>query len=239
MNLIIDYGNTSIKLGLFEQGQLILNSSFLPADVADLIALIKPHSFEGAILSTVTKVDSQLITFLGSLKGFMELNHETPLPFTNEYLTPATLGPDRIANMAAAMQIYSKENVLVIDAGTCLKFDFLDAKGVYSGGAISPGLAMRYKALHQFTNRLPLLIPEINIPLIGKDTSGSIHSGVINGMIAEINGIIGEYNQKFNPIHCILTGGDERYFLNMLKTRIFAAPTLTLQGLDVILRYNQ
>ncbi|MEP7264609.1 MAG: type III pantothenate kinase, partial [Bacteroidota bacterium] len=121
---------------------------------------------------------------------------------------------------------------------TCLKFDFISSDGVYSGGAISPGLQMRYEALHSFTDQLPLLAPAEETPLIGNSTAQSIHSGIVNGMIAEIEGITASYQNQFANVRLILTGGDSRYFLNHLKKSIFADPELTLKGLQFILLHN-
>jgi type III pantothenate kinase len=163
------------------------------------------------------------------------LNDQTPLPFINTYRSPGTLGADRVANAAGAISKYPGRNVLVIDTGTCIKMDLVKAEGAYAGGSISPGLNMRYQALHRYTGRLPLLEPEEQATLIGTTTAESIHSGVLNGMVAEIDGLISRYESRFPDLVCLLTGGDHSLFSGKLKSRIFAAPTLTLEGLNSIL----
>jgi type III pantothenate kinase len=166
------------------------------------------------------------------------LDHKLPLPIKNNYGTPETLGVDRIAAVCGAQQIFPFQNCLVIDAGTCVTFDIIDKDGVYYGGAISPGMHMRFKAVHTFTARLPLISPVPEAKLIGDSTETSIQSGVINGMAAEMVGIIQRYQVKFNDLRVILCGGDTLFFENKLKASIFASPELVLVGLNSILIYN-
>jgi type III pantothenate kinase len=154
------------------------------------------------------------------------------------YATPTTLGVDRIAGVCGAKHMSPKTNVLVIDAGTCITYDFLDRDGNFLGGGISPGLMMRFNAVHNFTARLPL-VPLVEIaPLIGDSTETCIQSGVINGLIEELGGIISLYRQKFEGLAVILSGGDARFFENKLKGSIFAVPELVLSGLNSILIHN-
>lgn len=168
----------------------------------------------------------------------MELTPATPLPIINLYRSPETLGSDRIANACGAATLFPAQNVLVVDAGTCLKFDVVTAQGEYPGGSISPGLKMRFEALHRGTGRLPLLRPAESAPLTGYDTVTSMQAGILNGMCAEMEGIIADYRQRYPGIKVLLTGGDAPFFLNHLKTSIFAAPSITLQGLNAILLHN-
>jgi type III pantothenate kinase len=140
--------------------------------------------------------------------------------------------------MASAAQLFPQEDVLVIDAGTAVTYDLMTSDGCYQGGSISPGILMRYKALHTFTERLPLLSPEGQPELTGRDTAGSIHSGVINGLVSEVEGIVNEYLRVFPRLKIILTGGDHNYFDKRLKVKTFAAPNLVLEGLNIILNYN-
>jgi type III pantothenate kinase len=239
MNFIIDNGNTFLKIGLFEQGQFVLSASYLHSESDKLLNDIRSYSIDAGILSSVAELPKNIEKYFNNLPLNMILDAETAIPIQNNYLSPQTLGSDRLANAVGAWELFKGESILVIDTGTCLKFDFIDQMGIYQGGAISPGLSMRYNALNHFTDRLPLLSPIENADLIGHDTNGSIHSGIINGMGGEIVSIIHEYQTNFPSLRIILTGGDARYFLNKLKTYIFASPTLTLQGLDSILRYNQ
>jgi type III pantothenate kinase len=156
----------------------------------------------------------------------------------NKYNTPETLGKDRLAGVVGAMQLMPASDILVIDAGTALTYDIVTSSGEYLGGAISPGITMRYKALHTFTNRLPLLDYNDDAQLIGYDTSSCIHSGVLNGAAAEMEGIIQQYRQIYPGLRIILTGGDQNYFDKRLKIKTFAAPNLVLEGLNLILDFN-
>ncbi len=171
----------------------------------------------------------------------MSLDYDTPLPINNKYSSKQTLGRDRIAAVVGASKIFPGRNILVIDAGTCITYDFINNKNEYLGGAISPGLRMRFKALNKFTGRLPAVehrgteIPD----LIGDTTEGSILSGVINGLSGEINGFINSYKSNNNRLETIITGGDHKYFDKLLKYKTFAAPFLVLDGLKGILDFNE
>ncbi len=161
------------------------------------------------------------------------------MPIKIHYKTPETLGNDRIANMCGAWSLFPGKNVLVADAGTCIKYDLLTRAGDYFGGAISPGLKMRYQALSRFTARLPNLKPRTDFPeLIGISTEGSIRSGVENGMLAEMEGILSQYRNNYPDLSVIVTGGDHERFAGKLKSPIFVAPNLTINGLKVILDNN-
>lgn len=239
MNMVIDAGNSRTKVAIYNGNKLV--RLFL-SDKASLVSIIlflkKEKKINAAIVANVTGRESALIKYAKSKDLFIQLNKSVPLPFENKYATPETLGNDRLANAAGAVNYYPKSNVLVIDAGTCLKFDFVNAKCEYLGGAISPGLMMRYKSLHTFTGKLPLVKPSKKIRLTGNTTATSIISGVQNGMLQEITGVIGEYKKKYASLKVILTGGDAAYFANHLKNSIFVAPNLTLEGLNEILNYN-
>ncbi len=239
MNLVIDIGNSMTKTAVFENKKLIIEEIYEVFSKKNLEIFLSHHSIKASILSSVTSSHDEIKEELKRISFFVELNSATSLPIKNHYKTPATLGNDRLANVVGANALFPEKNVLVIDAGTCLKFDFINSRDEYLGGAISPGLLIRYKALHQFTGRLPLLEPKENVKLTGDSTADSIHSGVVNGMIAEINGIVHQYDELSENLQLILCGGDARYFSNQLKNNIFAAPYLTLQGLNEILLYNQ
>lgn len=239
MNLVIDIGNSLTKTAIFENKNLIRTDSFEDFSQRDLDEYLDNNSINACILASVAAQHEELKETLKHLPVFIELKADTKLPVKNKYTTPVTLGNDRLANIVGANTLFPQKDALVIDTGTCLKFDFINAQSEYLGGAISPGLYMRYKALHQFTERLPLLDPQDNVELIGDSTSNSIHSGVVKGMIAEINGIIQQYEKISDNLQVILCGGDARFFSNHLKNNIFAAPYLTLQGLNEILLYNQ
>lgn len=238
MQLVIDVGNTCTKVAVFSQRKIITKKVTAGISVKLLQDLLPRYEITHAIVSTVSNNFTEAIRFLKKHAVVLELTHKASLPLINKYSTPATLGKDRIANAAGAAMLSKNKNRLVIDAGTCLKFDFINAKNEYRGGAISPGLLMRYKSLHQFTARLPLIKPSKQLPeLIGNSTKNAILSGVQQGMLAEVRNIVQQYNTKHKLLHVYLTGGDARYFEPHLKKAIFA-PDLTLYGLNEILLHN-
>ncbi len=205
-----------------------------PQSVKDFL---KGDNPSGCIVSTVT--NSDLLTELQSNFSFpiYALSVRRPLPFVMKYKTPDTLGLDRVALAAAAYYQYPSQDCLVIDAGTSLTFDFIDRSGNYHGGAISPGLQMRYRALHHFTSRLPLVEHQPLDDFIGRSTRESILSGVANGMIREVKGTIEQYEERFPEVITVITGGDAALFDDLVKNTIFAAPDFLLQGLNNILDY--
>jgi type III pantothenate kinase len=168
----------------------------------------------------------------------MVLGPDTPLPVRHKYKTFDTLGPDRIACVVAANKLYPGKDVLLVETGSCITFDFIDADGCYHGGGISPGLNMRFRALHTFTDKLPLIEPESAPALIGDSTKTSILSGVINGIKAEVEGIISRYESNYENLTIILSGGNLDYFDKNLKNNIFAVPNIVLTGLNIILEFN-
>jgi len=239
MNLIIDAGNTRVKIAVFENSKLIHNESISIENIVDkTIELIKKFKCKNAIISSVGSVKKSQIVKLKTKISLIELNFTTKTPFLNKYSTPKTLGVDRIALVSSAISKFPRQNVLIIDAGTCITYDFIDSKGCYFGGAISPGLNMRYKALNLFTDKLPLLQPEYASNLIGNSTELSIHSGVTNGLINEIDSFVSQYKEKNRDLTVVLTGGDTNFLANRLKNGIFANPFFLMEGLNTILKYN-
>ena len=239
MNLIIDAGNTRVKIAVFENSKLIHNESISIENIVDkTIELIKKFKCKNAIISSVGSVKKSQIVKLKTKISLIELNFTTKTPFLNKYSTPKTLGVDRIALVSSAISKFPRQSVLIIDAGTCITYDFIDSKGCYFGGAISPGLNMRYKALNLFTDKLPLLQPEYASNLIGNSTELSIHSGVTNGLINEIDSFVSQYKEKNRDLTVVLTGGDTNFLANRLKNGIFANPFFLMEGLNTILKYN-
>jgi type III pantothenate kinase len=236
MNLVIDYGNSLAKVGVFRHYDLIEQYSFDNSD--ELKDFVQNFSAENFILSSVADHDIPVMDWAGHIQRKYILTASLPLPVNNLYATPHTLGVDRIAGVCGAFQKFSGSDCLVIDAGTCITYDFLDGKGNYHGGSIAPGLRMRLQAMHSFTARLPLVEVVDKPPLIGNTTETCMQSGAINGMIEEINGTIHRYQQEFKGLRAILCGGDGRFFENKLKEPIFALPELVLSGLNSILIYN-
>jgi type III pantothenate kinase len=235
MNLVVDAGNTRIKAAVFENG-LLVNKYSLDL-LEDLKKEIEGYQIESALISSV-KQSEEDFSFISTGKKKLFLTTSLPLPITNDYETPETLGLDRLAAACGAFALFPTNDCLVIDAGTCINYEFITARGVYQGGAISPGIEMRYKAMHTFTARLPLIKPRMNVELVGRNTEECIQSGVLNGVIYEVDGIINHYREKYPSIRVLICGGDAPFFENRLKPTIFAAPDLVLMGLNRILRYN-
>lgn len=239
MNLIIDVGNTRIKTAVFIETELIHSESFTQEKfLTKMYEIIKIYNCKNGILAAVRDMQKSQLEKLHTLINLIELNGSTEIPFINLYATPKTLGADRMALAAAAVRNFPNKDVLIIDAGTCITYDFLDSEGCYHGGAISPGIKMRYKSLHAFTENLPLLEPESTHPLIGNSTETSMHSGVMNGVINEIDTIIEQYRKKNKDLTVVLTGGDVNFLSNKLKNGIFANPNFLMEGLNAILIHN-
>ncbi len=235
MNAAIDFGNTHAKLGLFEGNELVYFQRGLR--LLDLRKVLKQQQPERLIISSVTKNTTDLERIFVNFSPKIILDRKTPLPIQNGYTTPETLGYDRLAAAVGAYARFPGRSLLIIDMGTAIKYDFLTAQGVFKGGIISPGMFMRFKALNAFTKKLPLLEPEGIPSLIGDSTAGCIRSGVINGIIAEVNGIIDRYNQ-FPDLQVVLCGGDAPFFESQIKYPKFAASNLVLEGLNSILLHN-
>lgn len=239
MNLVIDVGNSSIKLAVFENKQMlfksVVNHNALESEYIGLKGKFKIHK---TIVCSVTNLDGREVEFFKNQNHILFLDAQTRLPFVNLYATPETLGADRIALIGEAAFKYPEQAVLVIDAGSCITYDYKNERNEYLGGAISPGLSMRYKAVHHFTGKLPLLSHGSTHKLIGNTTASAIHSGVENGIIFEINGMIGKYLAENEKLTIILTGGDAEYLRHHLKNCIFANSNFLLEGLNDILDYN-
>lgn len=235
MNAAIDLGNTFGKLAFFEG--LTLTNYERGLDVEGIIQSLKKVNPEKIIICSVTKNSSELNELFYNFKNKLILSSDTILPIKNGYKTPKTLGYDRIAAAVGAFYQYPKQNCLIIEMGTAIKYDYLSKSGTFEGGIISPGLRMRFKALHTFTKKLPL-IKEDGIPaLIGTSTESCIRSGVVNGMAAEINGLISKYQEK-EDLKIIIGGGDAVFFESQINYPTFAASNLVLEGLNRILIYN-
>ncbi|NDK18979.1 MAG: type III pantothenate kinase [Zetaproteobacteria bacterium] len=239
MNLGIDIGNSSVKVAVFEAGKLIESKTFLKDNLFEELKLIKSaFPIKNAILSTVTVIAPAILIKLKTLFPLKILSNQLKLPYTIAYKTLETLGLDRIALVASAVLNYPNQNVLVIDAGTCITFDFITEKGVYLGGAISPGIQMRYNALHTQTAKLPQLKLKYPENFIGNSTDNSIHSGVCLGTIYEIKGVVAKYKSKYRKLTVVLTGGNTNFLAEKLKSTIFANSNFLLEGLNFILNFN-
>ena len=238
MELTLDIGNTASKATVFYKDKIRWTRSYKNLVLGDLKSIFQKYPIEAVILSSVVTTKKSLVRFLGSGSNFVMLTSTTKVPLKNRYKTPATLGSDRLAAAAGAAKLFPKKNVLVIDAGTCIKYDFVTAKREYLGGSISPGLRMRFLSLHNFTDRLPLIEPEPIRDFTGTSTKNSIVTGVEHGIVSEINGFIALYKKRHGSIKVVLSGGDAPLFAGHIKSSIFAAPNLIHIGLHEILKHN-
>ena len=240
MNLIIDIGNTSTKLAVFQRDKVLIAKTVEGFSlVIEVENLLKQFTeIKRGFVSSVGFLSEDELKTLEKRLPMTVLNSTLKLPFKVHYKTPNSLGADRLALMAAAATQYSGKNVLVIDAGSCITYDFIDSKNNYLGGAIAPGIQMRYKSLGDFTSSLPTLQKIVPKNSIGNSTHDSIHSGVINGVLYEIEGTVNEYQNKYPDLTVILTGGDADFLCKQLKISIFANSDFLLEGLNFLLEYN-
>jgi type III pantothenate kinase len=236
MNVAVDSGNTYSKIGWFEGDKLIRYQTRLIW--SDLVKEIHNDRPDRIIFSSVSNSVEEFKEALNITVPILDLYGETPLPIKKEYKTPQTLGADRIAAAIGANWLFPDKDLVVIDMGTCITYDLVDKSGTFQGGLITPGVKMRFTALHTFTKRLPLVEPVIMPDLIGKSTKEAIESGVMNGVLAEMEGIIERYRHTLPSLSVVLCGGDIPFFESSLKPAIFAVPELVLIGLNRILRYN-
>ncbi len=242
MNLIVDAGNTFVKFAIFDGGDLIFQEKLeIQVNFCQHIKKVFKRfpKVTHAIVANVGGLDKKDIAVIAVFCKVHQLSYRSKIPYRNSYATPKSLGVDRMALATAAFYQFPNKNTLVIDAGTCITYDMVMGEGDYLGGAISPGLAMRYKALHQQTNKLPLLQMEDLLDFIGNSTESSIHSGVINGVCCEIDGVINQYLLRFTDLTVILTGGDAQFLSKRLKNTIFAHSKFLLEGLNYLLEYNK
>jgi len=240
MNLIIDVGNTRTKVAIFNNNELIELKVFDDPLVCDLEFVLRNYpDTKNCIVSVTGLIDKNIQQYLkNTFPNIVELTGFTALPFANNYETKQTQGPDRIAGIAGAQQQFPKSNVLLIDAGTAINYDYIDFEGNYWGGNISAGIEMRFKALNSYTQKLPLLSKENNFELLGINTQQAIISGVQNGVIFEVEGYIAALQNKYTELKVIITGGDADFLAGKLKSPIFVNKNIVLFGLNRILDYN-
>lgn len=240
MKLVIDVGNTQIKTAVFKEDVLVEFERILPHHfIEKMESILFNYSIEAILVAAVGNLEPMQQQYLQKLPTrLVEVSANINLPFQNRYKTPKTLGVDRIALASAAVQQFPAQHVLILDAGTCLTYDFVNNQAQYLGGAISPGVQSRYKALHQFTQKLPLLEKQNIDYLTGYSTETSIHSGVVNGLVCEIEGIIAQYTAVYKKLTVVLTGGDAEFLAKQLKNSIFVAPYFLVEGLNAILKLN-
>ncbi|MGY3213682.1 type III pantothenate kinase [Mucilaginibacter sp. HD30] len=243
-NLVIDIGNTHTKLAIFNQDEMVDMARYEAIDEAIINSLLQKHNISKAIISSVNKNNQAWQPGLNAKTTLLHFNTGIVKSINNKYKTPQTLGADRLAGVVGAHNMFPNKNNLIIDGGTCITYDWVDAGGNYFGGSISPGLNMRYNALNHYTAALPLLKANVDFDeFYGDDTVTSITSGVQNGIKYELLGFIENYTTNKQDINIILTGGDNVFFDTLLKNSIFAPyikkePYLVLKGLNAAIEHN-
>jgi len=237
-SLVIDIGNTNIKAGVF-YGEIFQEVIFFEKNETERLGnIIQKHHITQSILSNVGPASIELENFLLSQTKFLKLDHHTKLPFRSHYKTPKTLGMDRVSAVAGSLHFFKDINCLIIDAGTCITYDFITSEEIYMGGAIAPGMQMRLSAMNHFTERLPNLSFFVLDDFVGNTTESSMMSGAFYGIVNEINETINRYEQRYGALQVITCGGDAILFDKHIKRSIFAAPYLVLYGLNKILSFN-
>lgn len=241
--LCFDFGNTRLKCAVFYYNDIKEVFAIENDSTETIQLLLKKYRPQKTILSSVVEHNAEIENVFSTSSVFHKLSHKTKLPFTIPVGKPETIGADRLASAAAAVYFYPKKNNLVIGLGSCIVYNFINKYNQFLGGSISPGMEMRFKSLQLFTAKLPLINPDLsanewNFPLIGYDTKTNIISGVLLGMVNEMDGIIDLYKEKYTNFNVLLTGGDSAYFARHLKNKIFADPELIFKGLYAISEYN-
>lgn len=236
--LVLDFGNTALKAVLFKGRELHAQTNLSAPSFREIAAFTGTTEIKNAILSSVIEHPSSLEKEIAAKYRLLVLGKNTQLPFNNLYKSPGTLGYDRIAAVAAAKQLFPASPVLAIVAGTCITYNLLDGEGNFRGGAIAPGLHMRLQAMHEFTDKLPLVPLLGKHPLVGDSTETSMRAGVYHAAIAETEGMIRRYAQEFQGLQTVIGGGDASFLADGLKNGIFARPNLVPEGLNSILEYH-
>ncbi len=236
--LCFDFGNTRCKYAFFTDDQLQKEYFLEEANVPTLQNVFATHQPAQSIVSSVIDLSEDVVLFLQTQKCLF-LTHETKLPFSIAYESAKTLGKDRIALTAGLQQLFPHQNSLVISAGTCITYTFLNAQNQLLGGGISPGVHMRFRAMHEMTDQLPLAEPNAVFSQIGYNTKQSLVTGTMQGILLEMQGTIALYAKQYELFNAVLTGGDAGYFAPHLKNLIFAAPEILYRGLNAICAYNK
>lgn len=237
MLIAIDIGNTSIKFGVFDHKELLYQGKVnanetLPKDI------LAKYSVKKAIYCATGQVTGVMMAQIKGFEHYHELTHETPIPVQSKYMTPSTLGRDRIAAVCGAFEAYPSQNVLIIDAGTCITYEVLTKDGIYLGGNIAPGLKMRIQAMHEFTAKLPIVPLSLPTELIGRQTETALQNGAVRGSLLEIVEFRSRVKRKIGVLTTVLTGGDADFLDNNLKIKTFVNRTLVLHGLQAIYSFN-
>lgn len=238
MQIAIDFGNTSAKAAIFDGDKMV--EFYSTIDPLAVIKLSNTYRLDPILLCSVNQESTHVINLIENKSRLGKLDHKTPIPIANLYQTPDTLGMDRLAAAVGANYLFKTNNCLVIDAGTCIKYDFINDKCQFIGGSISPGINMRFSALNHYTSRLPLISPPLDYAtsLVGQNTHDAIAAGVYNGVIKEVEGIIESYNARYENLKVLISGGNHAFFESRIKHPIFVHPELVLLGLNRIIVHN-
>ena len=241
MTLVIDCGNTQIKIAVFEHNTMLFNEIIGYQNWQnDFKSYFKKHpKIENTIISSVGKIEKEEFLALNLSQKCHFISKDYKFPFQNLYKSPETLGIDRMILASGAVLQFPSINRIVIDAGTCITYDFIDKNDNYLGGAISPGLKLRYESLHNYTAKLPLLAISEPEKIIGNSTNESIHSGIVNAITFEIEGFSNKFRNESENFIIILTGGDANFLAKRLKNTIFANSNFLLESLNQTFQYNQ
>lgn len=237
--ICFDFGNTRLKAAVFMDGNIHTVEVLDDSEVSSINAVLDKYHPQKTILSSVINHSTEIETVLAAKTVFHKLNYTSKLPITTPVGKPETIGADRLAICAAAVDLFPDSHTLSIGLGTCITYNYVNNRHQFLGGSISPGMQMRFRAMHEQTALLPLITAEHDFPLIGYDTKTNLLSGVILGMAKEIDGIIEAYALKYSNFNVLLTGGDMPFFVPHLKNKIFADPYLIYKGLYAICEYNQ
>ncbi|MBP8764259.1 MAG: type III pantothenate kinase [Ferruginibacter sp.] len=238
ITLCFDFGNSRKKLAVFSNKKIIAERILYTDTSGEIETLLHEFKPQKSILSSVINHNPGIEDTLKEKTHFHKLSVATKLNFTAPVGKPETIGADRLAIAAAAVHFFPKKNNLVIGLGSCITFNFISQQHEFLGGAISPGMQMRFKAMHEFTAMLPLVEEDWNFPLIGYDTRTNLQSGVLHGMASELDGIINRYRDKYRNFNVVLTGGNTAHFASRLKNKIFADPNFLFKGLYALSQYN-
>lgn len=239
MRLCIDWGNTRVKAAVFREDTIVSDDNFSEEEaLTRIMELVGQHKPGSAILASVSNHPPELKALLQEQTKLVVLNSSTSLPIMNAYQSPDTLGADRLALAVGAHHLFPAQNNLVISAGTAVTYNFIHKNKAFRGGNITPGVGLRFRALHEYTDKLPLVGTQGELLLLGYDTETSIRSGVILGLAAEADGMINFYREQYPDLNVVLTGGDAPLLAGKLKNRIFADAQLLLKGLNTILQHN-
>ena len=239
MNLVIDIGNTAVKVYLFKNNEIFKKEVLNENNLIHSLKLFPINDISNIICSSVTKSYKDQLSEIFKKSNYYDFSDTNlKLPFKNNY-EAKTLGQDRMGLISSAVMKFKDQNSLVIDIGTCITYDFIDSKNIYYGGAISPGIRMRYSSFNDYTSNLPLVkFQDVN-KTIGTNTEESLHIGVNNGIVGEINQYINSLKKSYSEFNVIITGGDSMFLLNKIKNAIFADQDFLASGLNYIIKLNQ